>query len=297
MHLHETPPPRRAALLSFGGRGAAAPPPALARLHLRRVRSGCETLSLGGRELRLDEDAYLIVDTGIEAVTSRAAAAAPATLRILVFGSESEGLASALRAAASDASGAFFLPTLRSHGDPVSRQFERVERAADAGGAGFEAEVVALMHAMLEAELRLYRRLHAIATVKPATRRELFRRILVAADFIRSRYQQPLRLTDIAAAACLSRFHLLRLFEQVHGMTTPLAYLAHKRKTVELRLIAQTRLGLDEIALHSGFGSRSSLFRHLRSELGASGRSIRIARSHPPVSQALQETIECSTRV
>ena len=296
MHLHETPSPRRAALLSFGGRGAAPPPPALARLHLRRVRSGCETLSLAGRELQLDEDAYLIVDTSIEAVTSRAAAAAPATVRILVFGSESEGLASALRAAASDASGAFFLPTLRSHGDPVSRQFERVERAADAGGAGFEAEVAALMQLMLEAEQRLHRRSHAIATVKPATRRELFRRILVAADFIRSRYQQPLRLTDIAAAACLSRFHLLRLFEQVHGMT-PHAYLAHKRKTVALRLIAQTRLGLDEIALHSGFGSRSSLFRHLRSELGASGKSIRTARSHAPVSQALQETIECSTRV
>ena len=293
MHLNETPSPRRAAELRRSRRGA--PPPALARLHLRRVRSGCETLSLGGRELRLDEDAYLIVDTGIEAVTSRAAAAAPATLRILVFGSESEGLASALRAAASDASGAFFLPTLRSHGDPVSRQFERVERAADAGGA-FEAEVAALMQLMLEAEQRLHRRAHAIATVKPATRRELFRRILVAADFIRSRYQQPLRLTDIAAAACLSRFHLLRLFEQVHGMT-PHAYLAHKRKTVALRLIAQTGLGLDEIALHSGFGSRSSLFRHLRSEPGASGKSIRTARSHAPVSQALQETIECSTRV
>ncbi|MEO6407630.1 MAG: AraC family transcriptional regulator [Burkholderiaceae bacterium] len=254
---------------------------------------GCETLSLDGREMLLDEDGYLIVDTAIQAVTLRGTDTR-ADLRILVFGTESAAMARAL-SSASNLPGAIFLPTLRSHGDTVCRQLERVERAADAGDASFEAEVLGLMHAMLDAELRLRRRSHAITAVKPATRHELFRRILVAADFIRSRYQQPLSLDDIAAAACLSRFHLLRLFEQVHGMT-PHAYLASKRRTVALRLIQQTRLGLDEIAMGCGFGTRSSLFRHLRSDLGASGRTIRAARSHPPVSYPSEEAIECSTR-
>ncbi len=277
-------------MLSFGACGSA-PPPVLARLHLRCVRSGCETLRLAGRELLLDEDAYLIVDAAVEAVPARGADS-PAAVRILVFGREAAALARDLPGAGT---GAFFLPTLRAHGDPVSRQFARVEQAADAG-LPIEAEVVRLMHAMLEAELRLHARSHAIATVKPATRRELFRRILVAADFIRSRYQQPLRLDEIAAAACLSRFHLLRLFEKVHGMT-PHAYLAAKRRSVALRLIARTRLGLDEIALRCGFGTRSSLFRHLRSSLGASGRSIRTAGSPALAPTPPEESIACSTRV
>ena len=81
-------------------------------------------------------------------------------------------------------------------------------------------------------------------------------------------------MPDIAAAASLSRFHLVRLFRQVHGVT-PHAHLLAKRMTVAERLLAQTRLDINEIAVRAGFGTRWSLFRQLRKRRGAGGEALR----------------------
>ena len=54
--------------------------------------------------------------------------------------------------------------------------------------------------------------------VRPATRAELLRRVDRATDFLLSEYTQPFSLDAVAAAAHLSKYHLVRLFRAFTGL-------------------------------------------------------------------------------
>jgi AraC-like DNA-binding protein len=97
---------------------------------------------------------------------------------------------------------------------------------------------------------------------RAATRREQFRRLALAVNFIHAHRAAPIGLTQIAAAACLSPYHCLRLFQAVHGMT-PARYLLEQRLRLAERLL-RSSLPLEAVALRVGFASRTTLYRHLR---------------------------------
>ncbi len=289
--------------------GQAMPDDAHTGAQLRWVRDGFDDVVVDGRRLRIDADTWLLIGAG-HAFTAAPGARSRASMRILLLGSDALAHARSLGEVEPGVPADDFLPTLRPCLPAVSRGFDRLERShrhgdgpdpfggvdADLGSDDFAAEVRDLVGLLVDAERRLRLRAQAIASVKPSTRRELFRRVLIATDHIHGHYQQPLVLDDIAATACLSRFHLLRLFGQVHG-DTPHAFLMRKRRTVALRLLATTPAGLDDVAVQSGFGTRSSLFRHLRRELGAGGQSIRdrVSGAAPP--RFSLESFPCSTHV
>jgi AraC-like DNA-binding protein len=175
--------------------------------------------------------------------------------------------------------GAEFAEHLRAHDNTVTPQMRALARAIDDGVddvAWFEERVQALLLAMLAAEPAQRERATCINSVKASTREELTRRVLLATDFLLSSYTEPLALDDLAHAAHLSKFHLVRLFKQVHG-TSPHAYLQAKRAKVARRLIESTDLELNEIAARAGFGSRWTMFRQLRKQFRMSGLDLRRA--------------------
>jgi AraC-like DNA-binding protein len=92
------------------------------------------------------------------------------------------------------------------------------------------------------------------------------RRLRRARAFIDHGYDGPLDLESIAAAAALSRFHLLRRFKDTYG-ETPHAYLTRRRIERAKELLAGTDLPVTQVCLEVGFaslGSFSTLFsRHV----------------------------------
>jgi AraC family transcriptional regulator len=102
-----------------------------------------------------------------------------------------------------------------------------------------------------------------LALVRPAKRREVYRRIALATDFLHTQYAQDVDLGTLAQVAYLSKYHFLRLFSLVHGIT-PHAYLQRKRTTVAVRLLESTRLTVSEVAARVGFAEKSTLQRQLR---------------------------------
>ena len=275
--------------------GTAAP--GFDRLSLRTVRRGAEVFRLGARRVVLDEDSYLVTNRG----GGRASTYVGETgVRALLVIFRPGTLAQALSASDAETGeaelsreGFEFLETLQAHGGAVTRQLSAIERClhndADEGSA-LEEHVALVLAAAIAAEREMQGRESSMAAIKPATRRELLRRVLIASDFIQSAYHEPITLQDIAAAAHLSPFHLVRLFQRAHGLT-PHAYLTRKRLSVALRLVSQTQLGLNDIAERAGLGTRSSLFRHLRRQQG-SGASVLRARGRSPT-----ESGACTTRV
>jgi AraC family transcriptional regulator len=89
-----------------------------------------------------------------------------------------------------------------------------------------------------------------------------------------SRYRDEVLLKDIAAAASLSRFHFLRVFKTVYGVS-PSEYVIRKRTVAAVRLLKESNWEMDEIAAHVGFGSRTSMYRHLRSRYGVKPNALR----------------------
>lgn len=74
-------------------------------------------------------------------------------------------------------------------------------------------------------------------------------------------------------------------FQRLHGIT-PMAFLARTRTRAAERLVRDSRLGLDQIAALSGFGSRQTLFRQLRRHRGDGGRALRRAAAAALANQA-----------
>ncbi|MBS0449136.1 MAG: helix-turn-helix transcriptional regulator [Proteobacteria bacterium] len=258
----------------------STPPPGFERASLRAMRKGTETILIGARRVRVDADTCIVVNPGSNRSSRYGGAGSVAPISVSFAPAL---LAQALRAADDDDDDAtlrttcVFLEALQVRSGAVAAHLDCIERRLrqpHGDDLWWDERVALLLAASIAADRMLQRRAAMLPARKAATRCELLRRVLMASDYIQSTYEQPITLQDIAASARLSRFHLVRLFQCVHGLA-PHAYLTRKRVDAARRLLAQTGLGLDEIAARSGLGSRSSLFRHLRRVEGSGASALR----------------------
>lgn len=122
---------------------------------------------------------------------------------------------------------------------------------------------------MAGAALRLS---HADAAAPEGTRD--LARIASAARLIEEHYAEPLTIADIAATAGLSRYHFLRRFGAVLGMT-PYQYLLNRRLRAAARALREDRASVIEAALSAGFGDLSEFTRRFRRTFGQTPASYR----------------------
>ncbi|MEU2255435.1 AraC family transcriptional regulator [Nocardia xishanensis] len=86
-----------------------------------------------------------------------------------------------------------------------------------------------------------------------------------ARDLADRHYADPLNLDELAATAGVSKYHFLRAFAAVYGVT-PAAYLAERRIERAQDLLRATNLTVTEVCMMVGYaslGSFSSKFRQL----------------------------------
>ena len=111
-----------------------------------------------------------------------------------------------------------------------------------------------------------------------ASRAEYERRIHRVVAHIDAHLDEPLDLERLAAVANFSAFHFHRLFRAWTGETLG-DYLRRRRiETGAMRLLAQPRSTVLEIALAVGFGSGEAFARAFKSRFGASPSAWREAR-------------------
>ena len=129
-------------------------------------------------------------------------------------------------------------------------------------GNWYEEQFQFLLERMLAHHRRVFDRMQRLSVLKSSTRLEVCRRISFAVDLVHSSYERDIGLADMAAAACLSKFHFLRLFTELHGIT-PHAYLQRKRALAAGRLLKSRQLTASQVAGRVGFNSRSTMLRQL----------------------------------
>lgn len=235
-------------------------------LSVKAAWGGRERYFLHEREVAVDDDHWLVLNQG-RAYGSQLRAARPVTSLALFFRPELPGAVAAQRArslrAWLDAPDAVvrtpeFAEHLRPHGGAVSRRLLLLHREAMAGERSedwLETQALLLMDELLG-------ELPPVAPAPRSVRAELQRRLRLAADHIDTCHAQPLTLDDMARVACLSRYHFVRHFRALHGIT-PYAYLLRKRARVARRLLAAGAEDREAVALASGFANRFALARAL----------------------------------
>ena len=242
-------------------------------LSIKMAWRGRERYRLRHREVSVDADNYLILNEG-SSYGSVLKAPRPAwTFAVFmrpglhreVRAARRLALDQALEQPEAGAEDGGFSEHLRRHDELVSPVLRRICDGVLDGERGedwLEEQLVLLLDGMFAAEAGAARALDRLARARPEARVELARRLRLAADYIESCHAEPIDLESMAAIACLSRFHFVRLFKALYGVT-PHAYLVRRRAAAARRLIRSGERDPDRIALQAGFGSRSSLRRGL----------------------------------
>jgi AraC family transcriptional regulator len=261
-------------------------------LSIRAAWGGEERCQFDGRTVAVDDDSFLILNNG-RVCTTQIDAPQPVESFAIYFGPQlvehtygamTLSIEKALeRGDAVVERSAEFLESLQPHDKLVSPvlRFIRLHvlRGVD-DEAWYDEQLNFLLERMLAHRDGLIERIDALELIRTSTRREIFRRISLATDYLHSNYRQPIDLESLGKAACLSKYHFLRLFTRVHGIT-PHQYLLRKRAKTALRLLQTTPLDVCEIASSVGFAQRHALLRQMRRWTGLSPREIRRAESVP----------------
>ena len=161
---------------------------------------------------------------------------------------------------------AHFFERFTPHDKKISPLVAALRRAHKSGplpNLWLEQQLRQLLARMLEAQDEAFRGNNVLSASRAATRKELWRRLNRARDFIHARFDSALTLPDIASAACLSPFHCMREFKALFR-ATPHEYLSACRIERAKFLLERTKLPVTEICFAVGFeslGSFSSWFR------------------------------------
>jgi AraC family transcriptional regulator len=96
--------------------------------------------------------------------------------------------------------------------------------------------------------------------------------------FIESHFADPVTLTEIAAIAGVSRFHMVRAFGDATGQPV-MRYVRARRLTEAARSLANGAPDILTVALDAGYGSHEAFSRAFRDQFGSTPESVRAAGS------------------
>jgi len=255
-------------------------------LSIKCVAQGTEMYFVDRRRVAVNDDTYLVLNEGRVYASSLKSATDTYSFSIFFrpgLGEEiAAGLQSPLGAALDNGplplkAAIEFDESLQHHNSKITPVLRFIQRHIAAGVRDenwLEEQCQFLLERLVNAHLQRESELAAeLDHARWPQRAELVRRLRWALDFMHANLADHITLADIAAAARLSRFHFLRVFQAAHGRT-PFAFLRELRTRRALAMLRSTRLGVAEIAGHVGM-SRLALWRSLRAQAGGGARAIR----------------------
>jgi AraC family transcriptional regulator len=106
-----------------------------------------------------------------------------------------------------------------------------------------------------------------ITAVKKSTREELYRRLFLSREWINDNLTDKITIDQMAATACLNKFHFLSNFRQLFN-TTPHQYLMEKRLLKAFDLLKHQRHSVTEVCHLLAFESIGSFSNQFRKRFG-----------------------------
>jgi AraC family transcriptional regulator len=253
--------------------GSSEAPP----LSLKTMFNGCAHYTVGRRAIAVDETNYLLLNEGQAYSIDIDSNTQVESFVIWFPDGWAEDVQRTLRNSAtslldspggsrSSSQACHFFDRTTRHDKLVSPEVFALRRAHKRGALpdNLLAEKLRfLLETLLRSQDNRDPAASVLSSLRPSTRHELRLRISRARDIIHSRLSQRLRIDDIAAEACLSPYHFIRVFKLCYG-ETPHAYLTRCRLDRARFLLERTNQSVTDICFSVGFeslGSFSSLFK------------------------------------
>ncbi|HVN00257.1 MAG TPA: helix-turn-helix transcriptional regulator [Caulobacteraceae bacterium] len=145
--------------------------------------------------------------------------------------------------------------------------------ADDPSALAAEERLLGLLGRLVRAAQGHRRMAARLPAAKASTRRLLAARVERARELIESSSEEP-TLDDLARAAAVSKFHLLRLFKAAFGCT-PSAYAGRRRMERAKRLLRATPMTVASIGEALGYESTGAFVRAFRRHFGVAPSAIR----------------------
>jgi AraC family transcriptional regulator len=280
---------QRSVFMSGRGYSYFAQTPGLP-LSLKCMSNGRALYKIGRAEYSVDDGGYLIVNDGqpysIEI-------ASPTLVETFVLWFPTGWAEEVSRISTSSAerllsepadigvSSASFFERYTPHDQTVSPKVHALRAAFRGQGViedeWLEEKLRELLASMLGTQHAVKHETDKLPAVRASTREELWRRVNRARDFLHAHLGAQIALSDVAAAACLSPFHLLRTF-QAAFRETPHQYLNRCRLDRAKFLLEKTRIPVTAICLECGFTSLGSFSGLFHKSFGMSPRAWRTSR-------------------
>ena len=161
---------------------------------------------------------------------------------------------------------AAMLPALRQLAAPLARL---QGRAARADTMALEESVVEVAEAVVTTAAGT-----TVSIAEPGARDQ--RRISRALRHLEAHAVRRLSLDELAAVACMSKYHFLRCFRRIVGLT-PHAFLVELRLRRAAAALRASSAPVSRVALDAGFGDLSEFHGRFRAAFGASPGRFRAA--------------------
>ncbi|MGE6755487.1 helix-turn-helix domain-containing protein [Rossellomorea sp. NPDC071047] len=152
--------------------------------------------------------------------------------------------------------------------------FMQILPSLDIDSVGYEEQFHKIMFSILNEHINTYTETESLHAIRNSTREELYRRVSIAHDYIRSYFNQPIKLEDVAKVACLSPNHLLRTYSQIYGRT-PHQHISVFRIQKAKQLLAELDHNMTDITFELGFQNPVSFSRMFKQHVGLSPREYR----------------------
>ena len=140
----------------------------------------------------------------------------------------------------------------------------------------FTEQLTALLTYHLEQHQQIARIVDKLPPVRSATRVELYRRLSRAMDVVRNGFCGEISLDQLAAEACLSKYHFLRLFRSAFG-SSPFQYIQLLRIEKAQVLLTRSSIAVTDLADQLGFENSQSFSRLFFQRTGLYPTQYRVA--------------------
>lgn len=124
----------------------------------------------------------------------------------------------------------------------------------------FEEQITALLSYHLMQHRQVTEVVNRLPTVRKAMRVELYKRLSRAMDVLRTGFCGEISLDQLAAEACLSKYHFLRLFRSAFGLS-PYQFIQQLRVEKARSFLAGSDMSIADLAGLLGFENSQSFSR------------------------------------
>ena len=155
-------------------------------------------------------------------------------------------------------------------GVTIHRLMQQISSDMEGNGQLLLEEVLnKLIYEYLNQEKQYDQHLRAVPALNLVSKKEVFRRLLIARDYLHSNTTENLQLDQIASVAGLSKFYLQRLFSKVFGRS-PARYLEELKMKSALGLLEKGHQSISEISFSLGYNDPAYFSRRFKKFFGYS---------------------------